>query len=428
MGIRLADQLFYSERLENAPAPPPPPAAIVERLEPELDADVARQPAPARLRARDERHRARPGRPGHRDHGEPAATTACASRSPTRGPGFTYRKREADDPQGSGWGLHFVGLLAESWGAVTERRRERLVRDAGRARRAALSPREPLPTTLRVADEAPPPLARARPGPALPRCCSSRASTSAAIPTSCRAPRATRWSRTPTRGSTTRRWTRSPPTTTGRSTADDLLNARSTGGGATRSTTASPTTSTRRTTRAFQQQTSGAFVGVGVSVRDERSSRAGLRGDRGLRRLARPSGRASGPATVIVAVDGRPLKGLSHRGGDGPHQGPGRAPASACTFGRGERVPHRPARARPRGAARSSRARSGATPRWAARSSTPRSSPFTSGAHGELGQAVRDRPQEGRQGRRARPAQQRRRPAQRGACWSPRSSSRRAPS
>jgi anti-sigma regulatory factor (Ser/Thr protein kinase) len=36
------------------------------------------------------------------------------------GPGFTYRKRESDDPKGSGWGLHFVDLLSESWGAMTQ--------------------------------------------------------------------------------------------------------------------------------------------------------------------------------------------------------------------------------------------------------------------------------------------------------------------
>jgi anti-sigma regulatory factor (Ser/Thr protein kinase) len=33
------------------------------------------------------------------------------------GAGFTPRKRRPDDPKGSGWGLHFVALLADRWRA-----------------------------------------------------------------------------------------------------------------------------------------------------------------------------------------------------------------------------------------------------------------------------------------------------------------------
>lgn len=31
------------------------------------------------------------------------------------GAGFAYRERQEDDPQGSGWGLHFMRLLADRW-------------------------------------------------------------------------------------------------------------------------------------------------------------------------------------------------------------------------------------------------------------------------------------------------------------------------
>jgi anti-sigma regulatory factor (Ser/Thr protein kinase) len=111
--------MLYTERLESEPESSAAARRVVERLEPELDVAVL---ADLRLLVSELVTNAIEHVPGEDD------ITITVSLQDERvrvevtdsGSGFAYRAREAGDPQGSGWGLHFVGLLAESWGARTD--------------------------------------------------------------------------------------------------------------------------------------------------------------------------------------------------------------------------------------------------------------------------------------------------------------------
>jgi anti-sigma regulatory factor (Ser/Thr protein kinase) len=111
--------MFYSERLKNAPRSSAAARRIVERLEPELDAETL---ANLRLLVSELVTNAIEHVPGDQDIAITVSLRGDRVRVEVNdgGPGFTYRKRESDDPKGSGWGLHFVDLLSESWGAMTQ--------------------------------------------------------------------------------------------------------------------------------------------------------------------------------------------------------------------------------------------------------------------------------------------------------------------
>ncbi len=110
--------MFYSERLQNAPRSSAAARRIVERLEPQLDAETL---ANLRLLVSELVTNAIEHVPGDED----ITITVGVDDGRVRvevtdaGPGFDYRGREEGAPKGSGWGLHFVGLLADSWGAQT---------------------------------------------------------------------------------------------------------------------------------------------------------------------------------------------------------------------------------------------------------------------------------------------------------------------
>jgi|SRR3954469_2554154 anti-sigma regulatory factor (Ser/Thr protein kinase) len=111
--------MFYSERLENAPRSSAAARRIVERLEPELDPETLSN---LRLLVSELVTNAVEHVPGDQDIVITVSLRGDRVRVEVtdEGPGFTYRKREAGDPKGSGWGLHFVDLLSESWGAMTQ--------------------------------------------------------------------------------------------------------------------------------------------------------------------------------------------------------------------------------------------------------------------------------------------------------------------
>ena len=108
--------MLFSERLENEPRSSAAARRVVERLEPELDAETL---ANLRLLVSELVTNAIEHVPGDED----IAITVGVRDGRVRvevtdaGPGFTHRARRSGDPQGSGWGLHFVALIADSWGA-----------------------------------------------------------------------------------------------------------------------------------------------------------------------------------------------------------------------------------------------------------------------------------------------------------------------
>jgi carboxyl-terminal processing protease len=136
----------------------------------------------------------------------------------------------------------------------------------------------------------------------------------------------------------------------------------------------------------FQQQTSGAFVGVGVSVRDEKKLPRGLQVTEVYD--GSPAKRAGiRPADLITEVDGRPLKGLSTE--EATARIKGRAGTSVrLTFGRGDAF--RTARLeRDRVALPNVSSEIRRDPALGGEAVHATLESFTSGAHGELGQEIR---------------------------------------
>jgi len=107
--------MFYSERLENAPKSSAAARRVVERLVNDVD-DMTL--ANLRLLVSELVSNAiEHGRPGGRidlEVGLEEGTIRVAVAD--EGPGFVPRPRAVGDSLSSGWGLHFVELLAERWG------------------------------------------------------------------------------------------------------------------------------------------------------------------------------------------------------------------------------------------------------------------------------------------------------------------------
>ena len=144
-------------------------------------------------------------------------------------------------------------------------------------------------------------LSRARAGPARRRHLARRASRAPA-----RVRPRHRSSTSRTHGRRTRRSTRSRTTTTARCPRASSPTPRSRAWSR-RSTTASPTTSRPRSTSASRRSPRAEFSGVGLSVVERRRGPARSRGSTTARRPAR---RALKHGDVIVAVDGKSLKGV----------------------------------------------------------------------------------------------------------------------
>jgi anti-sigma regulatory factor (Ser/Thr protein kinase) len=111
--------MFYKQRLESEARSSAAARRVVERLEPALDAGTL---ADLRLLVSELVTNAIEHVPG--DDDITIAVTLLDGRVRVEvsdsGSGFAYRAREEGDPMGSGWGLHFVGLLAESWGTGSD--------------------------------------------------------------------------------------------------------------------------------------------------------------------------------------------------------------------------------------------------------------------------------------------------------------------
>ena len=221
--------------------------------------------------------------------------------------------------------------------------------------------------------------------------------------------RATRWSATTTRSSTTR-----PPTSSRqdyyRKVDRKQLVNKALGSAVESLNDRFSTYFDPKAYKSFEEATEGAFEGVGMNVEEV---------PRGLRILTvfKGSPAAKGglePGDEIIAVNGNPLKGKSSEEATTRDQGP-----------RGhEGHADRRQRARTSRARSSSSARSVDVPvveskmvrKDGRKVAYVKLASFTSGAHGEVGKAVRGPDRQGRHERRARPARQRRRAPQRGAC------------
>ena len=159
--------------------------------------------------------------------------------------------------------------------------------------------------------------------------------------------------------------------------------------------------------RSFEEATQGAFEGVGMNVEEV---------PRGLRVVTvfKGSPAAQGglkPGDEIIAVGGKSLRGSSSEQATTRIKGKS-GTAVTLTVVTGKQAPREVKLKRARvdvPVVESRMIRSGKQ-----KVAYVKLSSFTSGAHGEVGKAVRRQLAQGRQGGRARPAQQRRRPPQRG--------------
>lgn len=108
--------MFYSEQLPSAPSSPGAARRVVERLGDAVDPETL---ANLRLLVSEVVTNA----VEHVGGEEPISLEVSVRDGTVRvevtdsGGGFAYRGRQAGDPQGSGWGLHFVDRLAERWAA-----------------------------------------------------------------------------------------------------------------------------------------------------------------------------------------------------------------------------------------------------------------------------------------------------------------------
>jgi len=108
--------MFYSERLENAPRSSAAARRVVERL-----GDAVDDMTLANLRllvselvTNAIEHGTTGGEIGLDIGLEDGKVRVEVT---DQGAGFVVRPREPGDPMSSGWGLHFVELLAERWGS-----------------------------------------------------------------------------------------------------------------------------------------------------------------------------------------------------------------------------------------------------------------------------------------------------------------------
>ena len=107
--------MFYSERLAHAPASSSAARRVVERLRDEVDPETldALRLLVSELVANAIEH-------VESEQDISLEVTLEAGRVRVEvvdaGAGFVHRPRRAGDPQGSGWGLHFVSELAAAWG------------------------------------------------------------------------------------------------------------------------------------------------------------------------------------------------------------------------------------------------------------------------------------------------------------------------
>jgi anti-sigma regulatory factor (Ser/Thr protein kinase) len=113
--------MFYSETLPKSASSAAEARRVLDRLNGEVDAQVL---ANARLLvseliANAVEHVAAPG-----DIALKIDVRDGVLRVEVHDPGagFTPRARQPDDPKESGWGLHFIALLADRWAADTEGR------------------------------------------------------------------------------------------------------------------------------------------------------------------------------------------------------------------------------------------------------------------------------------------------------------------
>ncbi|HEX8105176.1 MAG TPA: ATP-binding protein [Solirubrobacteraceae bacterium] len=108
--------MFYSEQLTRAPQSPAAARRIVERLGDSVDEETL---GTLRLLVSELVTNAVEHVDGDAEIELDVELRGDTVRVEVRdgGPGFAYRGRQAGDPQGSGWGLHFVDRLAERWSA-----------------------------------------------------------------------------------------------------------------------------------------------------------------------------------------------------------------------------------------------------------------------------------------------------------------------
>jgi anti-sigma regulatory factor (Ser/Thr protein kinase) len=108
--------MFYSERLAHAPTSSAVARRVVERLGAQVDPGTLDN---LRLLVSELVSNAVEHVAGDDDIGLEVTLTGDRVRVEVSdaGPGFVHRPRKAGDPKGSGWGLHFVTMLADAWGS-----------------------------------------------------------------------------------------------------------------------------------------------------------------------------------------------------------------------------------------------------------------------------------------------------------------------
>jgi anti-sigma regulatory factor (Ser/Thr protein kinase) len=111
--------MFYSERLAHAPSSSAVARRVVERLDGRVDRETLDN---LRLLVSELVSNAVEHVAAEDDIGLEVRLAEDRVRVEVTdgGPGFVHRPRQAGDPKGSGWGLHFVSQLADAWGSDAE--------------------------------------------------------------------------------------------------------------------------------------------------------------------------------------------------------------------------------------------------------------------------------------------------------------------